>query len=246
MNNNSPLTYILRRNAYRDNSLLLDCFSETEGRITLVARFSKRQSNRIKGMLEPFRLLDARWSGRGEVFTLRNAEEKRRYALKGVALVQATYLNEVLLRVFPPFQPLSALFTHYRRLLHELQRGGDLSAVMQFELAVLAACGQELSLWQDDENGAVIQPELNYHFQPERGLFPLHPEAGQQNELPLNSPQNAQNGVLINGDLLIALRNPAEMSDLQLRALRGVLDRMLSLQLAGRTLYARQLLTMSG
>jgi DNA repair protein RecO (recombination protein O) len=241
----SSLTCILRRNAYRDNSLLLDCFCETEGRITLVARFSKRQSNRIKGMLEPFRLLDARWSGRGEVFTLNNAEEKRRYALKGAALVQATYLNEVILRVFQPFQALPELFTHYRRLLHHLQQGADLAAVMQFELAVLAACGQELSLWQDDDDGQAIQPEMNYHFQPERGLFPLQ-SAPARAELSLQPAQNAQTGVLISGELLIALRNPPEMSDLQLRTLRTVLDRMLSLQLGGKILYARQLLTMNG
>ncbi|MEZ5537358.1 MAG: DNA repair protein RecO [Thiolinea sp.] len=237
------LTYILRRNAYRDNSLLLDCFSESEGRITLVARFSKRQSNRVKGMLEPFRLLDALWTGRGEVFTLTNAEEKRRYALKGAALIQATYLNEVLLRVFQPLQPLPELFTHYRRLLHDLQQGADMAAIMQFELEVLAACGHELSLWQDDEHGRAIQPELNYHFQPERGLFPLQ-QAAEQTELPLSPPQSARSGVLISGELLIGLRNPQTLSDSQLMTLRTVLDRMLSLQLNGKTLYARQLLTL--
>lgn len=246
MSNTPSLTYILRRNAYRDNSLLLDGFNETEGRITLVARFSKRQTHRIKGMLEPFRLLDARWSGRGEVFTLNHAEEKRRYALKGAALVQATYLNEVLLRVFQPLQPLPELFSYYRRLLHELQQGGNLPAVMQFELAVLATCGQALNLWQNDKDGAAIQPELNYHFQPERGLWPLYPATDQQSALPPDPSQAAQRGVLISGELLIALRNPLELPDLQLRALRGVVDRMLSLQLDGKTLYARQLLTMSG
>ncbi|MEZ5479485.1 MAG: recombination protein O N-terminal domain-containing protein [Thiolinea sp.] len=67
--------YILRRNPFRDNSLLLDCFHESAGRLSIVARFSKRQGNRIKGMLEPFRLLDLYWSGSGEVHTLRHAEE---------------------------------------------------------------------------------------------------------------------------------------------------------------------------
>lgn len=33
-------------------------------------------------MLEPFRLLEAHWSGRGEVFSLHQAEETRRYPLQ--------------------------------------------------------------------------------------------------------------------------------------------------------------------
>lgn len=245
MSLNQSLTYILRRNAYRDNSLLCDCFSESTGRITLVARFSKRQSNRIKGMLEPFRLLDARWTGRGEVLTLNNAEEKHRYSLKGAALIQATYLNELVLRTFQPMQPLPELFTRYRHLLHLLQDGDNMPAVMLFELEVLALCGHELSLWQDDANGQVIQPDLNYHYQPDKGLFPLVSEHTVQKELTFENTQGSQRGVLISGELLIGLRSPPDMSDLHWQALRVVLDRMLSLQLDGKKLYARQLLNMT-
>ncbi len=242
MSFNQSLTYILRRNAYRDNSLLCDCFSESTGRITLVARFPKHRSNRIKGMLEPFRLLDACWTGRGEVFTLHNAEEKRRYSFKGAALIQATYVNELVLRTFQPMQPLPELFTRYRHLLHLLEDGDNLPAVMLFELEVLAACGHELSLWQDDANGQVIRPDLNYHYQPERGLYPLINEDTQQADLPFTDSQHGQRGVLISGELLTGLRNPSEMSDALWQALRTVLDRMLSLQLNGKKLHARQLL----
>lgn len=245
MNLNQSLTYILRRNSYRDNSLLCDCFSESAGRITLVARFSKRQGNRIKGMLEPFRLLDTRWTGRGEVRTLNNAEEKRRHSLKGAALIQATYVNELVLRTFQPMQPLPELFTRYRHLLHLLQDGDNMPAVMLFELEVLAICGHELSLWQDDANGQVIQPDLNYHYQPDRGLFPLVSEKKQQTDLSLEN-SNSQRGVLITGELLIGLRNPPEMPDALWQTLRTVLDRMLSLQLDGKKLYARQLLNTNG
>ncbi len=111
---------------------------------------------------------------------------------------------------------------------------------MQFELVLLSVCGYELNLWQDDATQAALRPEINYHFQLERGLLPLHtmPD-GKQNELPLNQ---AQGGVLISGKLLIALREPEKMQHEQWQQLRGVLDRMLSLQLNGKKLYARQLL----
>ena len=244
MSSDQSLIYILRRNAYRDNSLLLDCFSTSAGRITLVARFSKRQSNRVKGMMEPFRLLDTRWTGRGEVLTLNNAEEKRRHILKGAALIQATYVNELLLRTFQPMQPLPELFTRYRHLLHLLQDGDNMPAVMLFELEVLAVCGHELSLWQDDANGQIIQPDLSYHYQPDQGLFPLVTENKRQTDLPFEN-SHSQRGVLITGELLIGLRNPPEMQDVLWQTLRTVLDRMLSLQLNGKKLYARQLLNMN-
>lgn len=245
MPSSPSLTYILRRNAYRDNSLLLDCFNESQGRMTLVARFSKRQSDRIKGMLEPFRLLDARWTGRGEVLTLNGAEEKRRYRLKGAALIQATYLNELVLRIFQPMQPLPELFSRYRQLLHLLQDSENMPALMLFELDVLATCGHELGLWQDDANGQAIQPDRNYHYQPERGLFPLHSDESAAAN-PQDKNTQGQRGVLIPGELLIGLRNPPEMSAVHWQLLRGVLDRMLSLQLNGKRLFARQLLNVNG
>ncbi len=231
------LTYILRRNPYRDNSLLLDCFNQTEGRLSIVARFSRRQSNRSKGMLEPFRLLDMRWTGRGEVHTLLHADEKRRHTPKQAALIQATYANELLLRVFQNGQDTPALFSDYRRLLHQLEQAASLPALMQFELLLLSACGYELNLWQDDATQAALRPEISYHFQLERGLLPLHTSETRQHE-------QAQSGVLIPGALLIALRDPEKMQQEQWQQLRGVLDRMLSLQLNGKKLYARQLLNL--
>ena len=191
-------------------------------------------------MLETSRLLDMRWVGKGDVHTLVHAEEKRRYALKQGALVQATYANELLLRVFQGGQGVPELFARYRHLLHHLEGGADLPALMQFELAVLAVCGYELNLWQDDATQAMLRPEVNYHFQPERGLLPLHAVSeNQQSELPL---AQAQSGVLIPGELLIALREPEKMQAQHWQKLRGILDRMLSLQLNGKKLYARQLL----
>ena len=143
------------------------------------------------------------------------------------------------MRVFQDGQGVAELFVRYRHLLHHLEDGADLTALMQFELALLALCGYELNLWQDDATHAAIQPELSYHFQAERGLLPLHNVSNQQVTL---SPQQAQSGVLIPGELLIALREPEKMQYEHWQQLRGVLDRMLSLQLNGKKLYARQLL----
>ncbi len=223
--------FVLRRNNFRDNSLLLDLFTQDEGRISAIARYSKKQAARIKGMLEPFHLLDESWVGRGEVFTLTQTEEKGRYRLQQGALIQGLYLNELFLRTFQLQQPLPELFQRYRELLYTLQAGENLPAVMLLELELLAACDYSLNLWQDDHSGFDLQAEQCYRFRPEFGLVAA-------DEL-LAEPHDT----LISGALLLALRTPEQMPLSAWQELRRVLDRLWCILLKGKTLYARQLLS---
>ncbi len=238
--------FILRRNAYRDNGLLMDVYTQEEGRVSVIARFSKRQGTRLKGMLEPFRLLEVQCSGRGEVLTLQQAEEKRRYLLKQGALLQATYINELLLRAFQPHQPTPELFLRYQQTLHALQTGADMRTLMLFELDILATCAYELNLWEEDASGQALDARQHYRFQPERGLCvdnsrdDVAPGAGHTLALPLSKePLDAP----VSGELLIALRTPEQMLLPHWQELRQLLDRLFRLLLKGKTLYARQLLS---
>lgn len=223
--------FVLRRNNFRDNSLLLDLLTQDEGRITVVARYSKKQAARIKGMLEPFRLLDASWVGRGEVFTLTQTEEKSRYRLQQGALVQGLYLNELFLRAFQTQQPFPELFQRYREVLYALQAGENLAAVMLFELELLDSSGYSLNLWQDDQAGYVIDEGQMYRFRPEFGLVAAAAVLAEPSD------------TLISGSLLLALRTPEQMTLKAWRELRAVLDRLWQVLLKGKILYARQLLT---
>lgn len=219
--------FILRRNAYRDTSLLLDMFSREAGKITCVAKFTKGKGIRARGMLEPFRLLEANWVGRGEVFTLFHADETHRYALKGIGLIRAIYANELLLRALWRDQPQPELFDHYQRTLTRLLVPADLLALPLFELDVLAAAGYVLNLWHDDAGGHDILPLARYRFRPDHGLYP---DAGEGK------------GVPVPGSLLIALREPETMNAGQCRELRQLLDHLIQMLLNGKTLNARQLL----
>lgn len=223
--------FVLRRNNFRDNSLLLDLFTQDEGRISAVARYSKKQAARIKGMLEPFRLLDASWVGRGEVFTLTQTEEKGRYRLQQGALIQGLYLNELFLRNFQTQQALPELFQRYREVLSTLQAGENLPAVMLLELELLVHCGYSFNLWQDDQTGLEIQSALSYCFRPDLGLVAAHTLVAEPHD------------TLISGTLLLALRAPEQMALPAWRELRRVLDRCWRVLLKGKTLYARQLLS---
>ena len=219
--------FILRRNPYRDTSLLLDMFTRDAGKITCVAKFGQSKNSRSKGMLEPFRQLDASWTGRGEVFTLFNAEEKRRFPLKAAGLIRAVYANELLLRALWQHQPQPELFTQYQQTLFRLEDPADVLALPLFELDVLATAGYVLNLWHDDAQGEDIFPAVRYCFRPDHGLYP---DAGEGK------------GVPVSGGLLIALREPQTMNAEQRLELRHTLDYLIQMLLKGKTLNARKLL----
>lgn len=218
--------FILRRNPYRDTSLLLDMFTRDAGKITCVAKFGQGKNSRSKGMLEPFRQLDASWTGKGEVFTLFNAEEKRRFPLKAVGLVRAVYANELLLRALWQHQPQPELFAQYQQTLFRLENLADVLALPLFELDVLAMAGYVLNLWHDDAAGHDIEPAMRYRFRPDHGLY---------------ADMGEGKGVPISGNLLIALREPEAMNPDQRLELRHTLDYLIQMLLKGKTLNARKL-----
>lgn len=222
----SPV-FILRRNPFRDHSLLLDVFSRDVGKFTCVAKFTQGKNSRAKGILEPFRLLEASWTGRGEVFSLHKAEEIRRYPLKQAGLMRAVYANELLLRTLWQQQPQPELFTTYQQTLQRLCDPTEVLALPQLELAVLANAGYELNLWHDDATGQAITPQQRYRFLPDHGLSPDHAEA---------------KGVPLSGALLLGLREPQSLSPVLQLELRQVLDYLLQMLLNGKTLFARRLL----
>ncbi|MFW9277716.1 DNA repair protein RecO, partial [Glaesserella parasuis] len=88
---------------YSETSLILDVFSEGEGRVSLLAKGARGKRSALKGALQPFTPLLLKWGGRGELRTLRSAEATGlALPLSGNALYSGFYLNEVLMRVLEP------------------------------------------------------------------------------------------------------------------------------------------------
>ncbi|MGL5365682.1 MAG: DNA repair protein RecO, partial [Plesiomonas shigelloides] len=69
-----PRGFVLHGRPYSETSLLLDIFTEEEGRVRMLAKGARSRRSQLKGCLQPFTPLLLRWSGRGEVKTLRSAE----------------------------------------------------------------------------------------------------------------------------------------------------------------------------
>lgn len=223
------LAFVLRRKPFREQSLLLDLFTESHGKITCIAKYSKAQADRLRAIFEPLRLLEVRWRGRGEVFTLFDVDEVQRFSLKNAALVQGTYATEVLLRGLETGQALPDLFQLYHTLLEVLHQQPNTSLLNQFELFFLEQHNQVLNFETDDVTGEVLNPQQMYRFHPDHGVVPA-------------STVTREKGFNISGRLLCALRQPDTLTPDQRQELRKVLDQMMYYHLNGKSLYARQLL----
>ena len=69
--------YVLHRRAYRETSFLLEIFSKSHGRVSLIARGARKERSQTQGLLQPFIPLLLSWAGSGELMTLTQVEVKK-------------------------------------------------------------------------------------------------------------------------------------------------------------------------
>ncbi|MBG6243741.1 DNA repair protein RecO [Candidatus Symbiopectobacterium sp. 'North America'] len=166
--------FVLHGRPYSETSLLLDLFTEDEGRVRVLAKGARARRSPLKGCLQPFTPLLVRWGGRGEVKTLRNAEPvSLALPLTGVMLYSGLYVNELLARVLEHETNFSALFFDY---LHCLQQLAALSsspepALRRFELALLGYLGYGVDFLHCAGSGEPVADTMTYRYREEKGFI---------------------------------------------------------------------------
>jgi len=163
--------FVLHAYAYRETSLLVEVFSRTFGRVSLVARGARSPRSPVRGVLLAFQPLTLSWFGRGEVRTLARAEWMGgQPLLQGEVLLCGFYINELLLRLLPREDPHESLFEQYQATLRRLaERGDSASALRFFERALLKELGYAMTLERDSASGDAIDAAKSYAYDPERG-----------------------------------------------------------------------------
>lgn len=163
--------FVLHSYPYKETSLVLEAFSQSHGRVALVARGARRPRSALRGVLMAFQPLRLSWSGIGELCNLTGAEWSGGQAvLGGAPLMSGFYLNELLMRLLPREDAHEDLFTAYAACLAQLSLDAPAAAVLRgFERRLLAELGYALSLERDAESGALLDPGTTYEYQPERG-----------------------------------------------------------------------------
>ena len=167
--------WVLNRKAYGDSGLLIELLTAESGRCSAVVRGAHRrkQGGSLAALLQPFSPLLITLVGRGELRTLRAAESPRpSYALRGDALMSGLYVNELVNRVVPRFDPYPDVFMSYGESVEALSNGPSERTLRRFELRLLSELGYRID-WFCDSEGDEIQPESTYRFEVGCGFCPV-------------------------------------------------------------------------
>lgn len=166
--------FVLHSRPYSETSLLIDFFTEGEGKIRLLAKGARRNRSPLRGCLQPFTPLLIRWSGKGEIKTLINADPvSLALPLSGTVLYSGLYLNELTARVIEFGTPYSSLFFDYLNCLQVLagsERTPE-SALRQFELALLSYLGYGVDFLHCVGSGEPVSDTMTYRYREEKGFI---------------------------------------------------------------------------
>lgn len=165
--------FVLHSRPYSETSLILNVFSESYGRVTLLAKGARAKRSKIKGALQPFTPLLLKWSNKGELAVLRHAEPiSLAIPLSGNALYSAFYLNEILSRLLAEKTVYASLFYSYINALAELaQNDNPEPALRRFELVLLDALGYGVDFSRCAVSGEAVTEGMHYLFRQQQGFI---------------------------------------------------------------------------
>ncbi|MFS1563047.1 MAG: DNA repair protein RecO [Candidatus Arsenophonus phytopathogenicus] len=166
--------FVLHTRPYSETSLLLDFFTENEGRIRLLAKGARSRRSNLKGCLQPFTPLLIRWGGKGEMKTLRGAEPiSLALPFTGTVLYSGLYVNELLARVLAQNIPYQTLFFEYLTCLQILAGSEYTSehALRRFELSLLSHLGYGVDFLHCAGSGEPVADSMTYRYREEKGFI---------------------------------------------------------------------------
>ena len=221
--------FILHHRPFRDTSQILDVFSREHGRLALVARGSRGQKSRLRGVLRPFMPLAMSWVQRSDLGTLTGAELRGRpLQLNGDALLSGYYVNELLLHFLHRHDPQPGIFDLYVRVIQSLCATDAVAPCLrEFEIELLSQLGYALNLEHEAESHEPLQGEQSYDFRFEQG-----PVKVARSEGPL---------VFAGTTLLAIAAREFENTDV-LRAANRLLREVIHFHLGGKELKSRKVL----
>ncbi len=166
-------SFILHTRPFRNTSLLLEIFTEKQGRISAVVRGAQGPRSKFRGLMQPFFPLLLSFSGRGELLTITDAEMHGHFLTPpNQAILGVFYIHELLLRLVHRYDPHPDLFQAYSSMLVHLTAGKPLEIELRrFEKRVLSELGYALLLDQEAVKRVPIESDLFYYFQPDIGFI---------------------------------------------------------------------------
>jgi DNA repair protein RecO (recombination protein O) len=164
--------FILHSRPFTDSKVILDVFTHSFGRISLVSRKSKKQAS-----FKNFTPYSFSWSGKSDLKTLRQSEELDKTLLQhGRPLYCGIYLNELCIRLLPEFQSYETVFDQYLEAITKLAHCENESVLMEillrrFEFLLLHDLGTAVNFHTCIEGEKIVRDgAAGYIFYPEAGF----------------------------------------------------------------------------
>ena len=218
--------FVLHRRAFSNNSLIVEFFTLTSGRFALIAKGAAASKKGRSGLLQPFNPLLIRWSGRGQIKTLTQAEANGPgYRLLGDTLYCGFYLNELLMKLVEREDPHQTLYMIYSETLDRLSSKAPVELTLRyFELDLLSELGFGLELETEAETGQPVNAAKVYSYQNETGVV-----------------AEAREGVKVQGSTLLDLSRRVALDEKALKEAKAITRYVLAYYLEGRPLKSREL-----
>lgn len=220
--------FVLHQRPYRETSLLVDVFTEPQGRISLIARGVRQKRKRQQNFPQLFQPFLLSWYGQSDLVSLSQFEVYQApYSLKGNACLCGLYLNELLVRLLPIHEPEQAIFDAYQLALARLAESTQNEVTLRlFEKQLLLHLGYGLELSNEANTGAMLDDERQYIYLIESG-----PK--------VNDDRAATN--TISGRSLRHLREEQGFDERSLGEIKRLMRQVIDHYLGGRPLQSRSL-----
>ena len=111
--------FLLHQRAHGETSLIIDVFTKTSGKISLIAKGAKKPKSKFFGYLAPFTKLKITFTGRSELKTLTNIDRDFSQSTNSFSKTSYSllYINELLIRLLPKDASQEDLFILYEEFL---------------------------------------------------------------------------------------------------------------------------------
>lgn len=227
---NEPV-FILHQYPYRETSLILDIFSQTYGRLSVIARGARRAGSSLRGILMAFQPILLSWFGLNELKTLHRAEWQGGVPyLSGLPLLCGFYMNELLMKLLPKDEPSPILFSMYFKSISRLAKMKEKEAVesilREFELTLLSELGYGFNLQHEYATGKEIKADRDYQFMQGCGFI----------------PHQSDNVPPLSGQTLLNLAQKDFSCSKTRQQSKGLMREALAYELGGAVLHTRKIL----
>ncbi|MDA7851628.1 DNA repair protein RecO [Gammaproteobacteria bacterium] len=173
--------FLLHARSFGDTSIIADIFSESSGKVSIVAKGAKNPRSKFFGHLLPFSALKIMVTGKSEMKTLTQIDSNYlSQSAKGPHdLYTYLYVNELMIRLLPKGLANLELYQLYSTFV-DLARSDAIneSALRIFELDLLDVLGYGINFETDMNENSEFKDSLVYSYKPERGFYPSSDDFG--------------------------------------------------------------------